>query len=196
VRAATAQLRAELTVFLREPSDLFFSAALPLLFLVLFTSIFGNEPVEGEPGVRAAQYMVPGFICFALITSGFTALVINLVSKRERGMLKRARATPCPPWVLFFALAGKATLVGAVVTVVLMVVGRLGYDVALPLAHVPAPVVTVLVGAAVVSCLGVAVTVLIGTEDGAPAPSPTPSRSRCSSSPACSCRPRRSPTRC
>lgn len=165
MRIAVAQLRAELKVFLREPSDLFFSVALPLLFLVLFTSIFGNQSLGEGTGLRVAQVMVPGFICFALIGSGFVALTINLVGKRERGMLKRARATPAPLWALFAALAGKALVVGGAVTVVLMVVGRIGYQVAVPWSHLPAVVVTVVVGAVAMSCLGVAVTGLVPTED-------------------------------
>lgn len=65
MRAARAQLRAELLAFLREPADLFFSVALPVLFLVLFTSIFGNEPVEGHPDIRTAQ--VPALVVTLLV---------------------------------------------------------------------------------------------------------------------------------
>ena len=69
------------------------------------------------------------------------------------------------PALLFAALAGKALVVGGTVTVVLMVVGRFGYQVVVPWSHLPAVVVTVVVGAAAMSCLGVALTGLVPTED-------------------------------
>ena len=167
-RAAGAQLRAEITTYLREPTDLFFSAALPVLFLVLFASIFGNDRVP-DGSTRVAQQMVPGFIAFSLVASGFTSLAVTLVFKRERGMLKRVRVTPVPIGVLFAGLAGRVLLVSAVVSAVLVAVGRVAFDVSLPLAHLPALLASLVLGAAALCCLGVAVTGLIRNEDAAPA---------------------------
>lgn len=163
------QLRADLRVFLREPADLFFSAILPLLFLVLFTSIFGNEEVEGRPDLRAAQQMVPGFIALAVVTAGFTSMTITLVFRRERGILKRSRITPVATWVPVAGLVAKAVVVGLVVTLVLIVVGWLAYDVSLPAAHLPAVLLAILVGAIAFSCLGIAFSRLTRTEDAASA---------------------------
>jgi len=163
------QLRADLRVFLREPSDLFFSAILPLLFLVLFTAIFGNEEVEGRPDLRVAQQMVPGFIALAIVTAGFTSLTITLVFRRERGVLKRIRITPVAPWVPVAGLIAKALVVGFAVTLVLIVVGRLAYDVSLPAAHLPAVLLAIVVGAITFSCLGIAFARVTRTEDAASA---------------------------
>ena len=169
LRALRAQVRFEVTTFLREPTDLFFSAALPLLFLVIFTSIFGDDPVEEGSSVTIAQQMVPGFVAFALVASGFTSMALNVVFKRERGMLKRIRVTPVPMWVVFGGLAGRVLLTSATVTAVLLAVGRVAFDVSLPLAHLPLLGTGLVLGSASLCCLGVAATALVRNEDAAPA---------------------------
>ncbi len=168
-RALRAQVRFEVTTFLREPTDLFFSAALPVLFLVIFTSIFGDDPVTEGSSVTIAQQMVPGFVAFALVASGFTSMALNLVFKRERGMLKRIRITPVPMWVVFGGLVGRVLLTSTTVTLVLLAVGRAAFGVSLPLAHVPLLLAALLLGSIALCCLGVAATALVRNEDAAPA---------------------------
>lgn len=163
---AIVQLRTDLKLFWREPADLFFTALLPVIFLVLFTTIFGNEELDG---IRSAQVQVPGFITLSIVSAAFVSLAITLVIKRERGILKRTWATPVPAWVVFAGLIGKCVVVGLVVTGVLMLIGALAYDVSLPLGHVPALLLCLVVGSAAFCCLGVGFTSLIGSEDAAPA---------------------------
>lgn len=166
---AAVQLRTDLKLFWREPADLFFTALLPVTFLVLFTTIFGNERVEELGGVRVAQLQVPGFIALSIVSATFVSLAITLVVKRERGILKRTRATPVPAWVVFAGLVGKSVVVGLIVTAVLMLIGALAYDVSLPLAHVPGLLLALVVGCAAFCCLGVGFTSLIGSEEAGPA---------------------------
>lgn len=166
---AGVQLRTDLKLFWREPADLFFTALLPVIFLVLFTTIFGNERVEELGGIRTAQLQVPGFIALSIVSAAFVSLAITLVIKRERGILKRTRATPVPAWVVFAGLIGKCVVVGVVVTVVLMLIGGLAYDVSLPLAHLPALLAALVLGSAAFCCLGVGFTSLVGSEEAAPA---------------------------
>lgn len=116
-----------------------------------------------------AQQMVPGFVAFALVASGFTSMAPNLVFERERGMLKRIRVTPVPVWVVFGGLAGRVLLASATVTAVLLLVGRVAFDVSLPLAHLPLLLAGLVLGSACLCCLGVAVTALVRNEDAAPA---------------------------
>ena len=40
------QLRFDLLIFRRNPAGTFFTVVLPLIFLVIFTSIFGNNTLE------------------------------------------------------------------------------------------------------------------------------------------------------
>ena len=90
---ALVQLRADLKVFVRNPAALFFTAILPVIFLTMFVSIFGNGRAGPEYGnVRISTLQVPAFIALAVVSASFVGLAMGLVSIREDGVLKRVRA--------------------------------------------------------------------------------------------------------
>ena len=89
------QFRYDQRVFWRDPAAVFFTVALPLIFLFIFVSIFGNQPtaVEGRE-ISGATYYVPGIVTLAVESATFLGLAISLVAAREQGILKRVRGTP------------------------------------------------------------------------------------------------------
>ena len=93
------QARYDLLAFLRNSQARFFTLILPLLFLVIFVSVFGNDTV-GPRHVKESTYYVPGIAAMAVISASFINLVISIIAQRESGVLKRRRATPVPAWVL------------------------------------------------------------------------------------------------
>ena len=99
------QYRYDQKQFWREPAGVFFTVVLPLLFLFLFVSIFGNETteVDGRP-IKASTYYVPGILTLAVVSATIVNLAITFTILREKGLLKRVRSTPLPPWVY---LAGR-----------------------------------------------------------------------------------------
>ena len=61
------EFRYERRSFLRDPQALFFSVGLPLLYVVIFVSLFGNEQIdfvyESQPGpLKAHTLMLAGFV--------------------------------------------------------------------------------------------------------------------------------------
>ncbi|MDH3190079.1 MAG: hypothetical protein OEM39_05480 [Acidimicrobiia bacterium] len=60
------QVRYQNKIFWRTPIAAFFTLVFPLMFLVLFTAIFGNEEIEGL-GVTTAQFFAPGLAAFAAV---------------------------------------------------------------------------------------------------------------------------------
>jgi len=164
------QYRYDQKTFWREPAAVFFTVALPLIFLFLFVSIFGNEPVEvGNHTVKGATYYIPGIITLALLSASTVNLAISLTTLRERGVLKRVRGTPLPPWVFMAGRILTASAVAVLLVVVVTVLGRLVYGVELPGRTLPGVVVTVLVGTASLCTLGFALTAIIPSENAAPA---------------------------
>ena len=89
------QSRYDLLAFLRNRQGRFFTLILPILFLVIFVSVFGNHRI-GPNGVKASTYYVPGISALAVIAGSFVNLVISITAQRESGVLKRRRATPVP----------------------------------------------------------------------------------------------------
>ena len=160
------QARFELVAFLRNSQARFFTVLLPLLFLVIFATVFGNEQV-GPTGVRAATYFVPGIAAMGVISASFVNLVISIVAERESGTLKRRRATPVPAWVLIAGRVLTAMAVSLAVMTALLLVGKIAYDVDLPKAALPAVFIVGLTGAGSFAILGYAVAGLIGSADAA-----------------------------
>jgi ABC-2 type transport system permease protein len=162
------QLRYDLKTFVRNPAAVFFTAVLPLIFLVALTGIFGNEFNE-VLGVKMSTYYVPSILALSVVSATFINLAMSLTRLREDGVLKRLRGTPLPAPVFIVSRVLQSFVVTAMLVVVLSLVGRLLYGVTLPTSTVGALVVALLVGAATFSCLGIAVTRLIPNEDAAPA---------------------------
>jgi len=169
LRRVLVQTRCDLKVFVRNPAALFFGAILPVVFLCLFVAIFGNERVPDRGNIRTATLQVPAFIVLAVVSSSFVGLAIGLTNVRENGVLKRVRATPVAPWVIFAGRIGTAVCTATLTTVVLMTIGYVAFDVDVPTTTLPAFASTLVLAAATYCALGIAFTRLISSFDAAPA---------------------------
>jgi ABC-2 type transport system permease protein len=157
--------------FIRNPAALFFTLIFPLMFLVIFTVIFGNGHVLVAPGktVRVATFYVPAIAAFSVINACYTNIGMSLTASRDTGALKRIHGSPLPVWSFMAARILHAVVMAIVLVVVCAAFGAAFYGATLPTSTLPAFVLTLVVGAAVFSALGVAVTVVIPNADAAPA---------------------------
>jgi ABC-2 type transport system permease protein len=162
------QFRYDQRIFWRSPASVFFTVMLPIIFLVIFASIFGNETIEERGGLAVSTYYVPGIMTLAVVSATLVSLAISLVEAREAGRLKRVRGTPLPVWAFVAGRVGNAIVVSLLMVVLVTAIGRLLYDVAIPNETIPALLVTLLVGAFSFSCLGFALTAAIPSEEAAP----------------------------
>lgn len=87
----------ELKLFLREPAAMFFTLAFPVMVLLLFSALFGNEPVQGSPGLRSVDVMAPAYTGMVIGTTALLGLPIILTGYRQQGILRRLRATTLHP---------------------------------------------------------------------------------------------------
>jgi len=85
------------------------------------------------------DFLTPGILAYAVLTAGLSA-GIRLVGDRERGTLRRVRATPIPVWVFLASSVVSQLVLVAVQVVVLLGVGHVMYGVGLG----PTPVLVVL----------------------------------------------------
>lgn len=164
------QLRYENKAFWRNPAAAFFTFAFPLMFLVIFNLIFGNNEVgevDGEP-VNGSTFYVPAIAAFSVITACFTNMSISVVFLRDEGILKRVRGTPLPATSYLLARVLHSTFIAAVLVVIVSVAGAVFYDVKLPTDDLPQLLLIVLVGAAAFSALGLAHTSIVPNADAAP----------------------------
>jgi ABC-2 type transport system permease protein len=162
------QMRYEQLMFWRNRQSRFFTIALPVIFLVIFASIWHGDTVRVAGGtIDESVYYVPGIITLGIVSAAFNNLVISVTASREAGIFKRRRATPIPAAVLIAARALTSMVVALGMTVILLVIGWVAYDATVPARTAPALVLAVLVGAAAFCCLGFAVASVITNADSA-----------------------------
>jgi ABC-2 type transport system permease protein len=163
------QYRYDQKQFWREPASVFFTVVLPLIFFTLFAAIFGSDTtmVNGRK-IDTATYYVPAIIALSLINATFVNLVVWLTIQRERGQLKRVRATPVPAWVVIAGRTLTAVAIAAIMVVAVLLFGFALYGVDLPGSTLPGVVVSVIVGTLALSALGFAVAALVPSENAAP----------------------------
>ncbi len=168
-RLVAHQVRYELIKFWRDPQAVFFTVALPVVFLVIFAAIFGNQTIDDRSGLKVSTYYVPGIIALGVMAASFVALAIGLVEQRERGVLKRLRATPLPASAYIASRAAIALVLTALIAVILTLIGRVLYGVTIPTDRAPGVLLTLAVGTTAFCCLGFAVSGVIGSANAAPA---------------------------
>lgn len=131
----------ELKLQMREPIGVFFTLAFPLMLLFIFGSIYGNEPNAFLGGYGAIDLSVPGYIGMIIGTIGMISLPISLANYREKGVLRRFRATPLPSSTILWSQVFVSLIMTGMGMLLLVTAGFLVYDLRLPeasLAVVPA----------------------------------------------------------
>lgn len=157
-----ALTRAELRLFRREPFSIVFVLAFPLMMMTLLAAVFGNDQADAQEvengmliwrGVTPANYYTAASVAVIIAALGLMTLPINLVGYRERGILRRLRASSVSAWVLVGAQLTLALLTFAAGAVLMGVVAWLAYDATVP-KDLPGVVVALLVGTAAFGAIG------------------------------------------
>lgn len=161
------QFRYDQKVFWRNPASVFFTIAFPVILLVIFAAVFGEETIDVKGGIETTAYYVPAIITLAVISATMQSLAMSLVIAREEGRLKRGRGTPMPAWVFVGGWVGNSIVVALLMLALIAAIGRLAYGVEVPWDRLPAILLTLAIGAAAFCCLGIALTAAIPSQDAA-----------------------------
>jgi ABC-2 type transport system permease protein len=100
-RMVAAQARVELRTLLRNGEQLVLVLVIPIGLLVLGATV----PLFDVTAQERVDFLVPGVLALAVMSTSFTGLAIATGFERRYGVLKRLGATPLPRSGL---LAGKA----------------------------------------------------------------------------------------
>jgi ABC-2 type transport system permease protein len=166
LRLVLRQLRYEQLSFWRNRFGALFTVGFSVVFLLLLASAGGTQHSSAIGGIREIQYYVPGFAAYGVMSACYNNLGIQLVNRRQTGLLKRLRLSPIPTWVLFGAILANAAVISVVQVALLLVIGRLGYAVILPHNWL-AFAVAVAVGIACFTALGIAISTIVPSQDSA-----------------------------
>jgi ABC-2 type transport system permease protein len=123
----------ELKLFAREPLTVVFVLVLPVVILYVLNGVFGSQPDPSVwEGLSPVDFYTAAYVALVVATIGVLSLPVHLAGYRERGVLRRFRASSLPPWALVGAHVVVAFATGTLGAALLVVVSALGYDAALP----------------------------------------------------------------
>lgn len=72
------QVKLETKLFLRRKDDLFWTLAFPASFIILFGLIY-RDTIWEDLGIHAIEFILPGIIVMALMTTGIMATTSGFV---------------------------------------------------------------------------------------------------------------------
>jgi ABC-2 type transport system permease protein len=159
------ELRTEQLLFWRNREAAFFTFFLPVIFFLIFGSIYGNDTISG---IRGARFLEAGMIGYGVASTAFAGLAITMVIRRESGVLKRVRATPLPPNTYLLAVLMSTFISFLIQTLLIITIGRVLFHVPLP-SRPGSLFVALVVGAACFAALGLGLTGFVRSAEGSSA---------------------------
>ncbi|MCC9157666.1 ABC transporter permease [Streptomyces parvulus] len=116
-RMIAAQAALETRMLLRNGEQLLLTVIIPTLLLVLFSTV----DVVDTGTEDAVDFLAPGVLALAVMSTAFTGQAIATGFERRYGVLKRLAASPLPRWALMAAKT-VSVLVTEVLQIVLLTV--------------------------------------------------------------------------
>ena len=117
-RMLWAQTALETRLLLRNGEQLLLTVVIPTLLLLVFATV---PVIDLGPG-RPVDFLTPGVLALAVMSTAFTGQAIATGFERRYGVLKRLSASPLPRWVLLAAKTLTVLIVEALQIALLVVV--------------------------------------------------------------------------
>ena len=167
MRLFLREIRTEQLLFWRNREAAFFTFFLPILFFLIFGSIYGDSIITKEH-IKAAPFLQAGMIGYGVASTAFAGLAITMVIRRESGVLKRIRATPLPPATYLLAVLVSTFVVFVIEAVLMIIIGKVLFDIAFP-ERLGSLFGVLVIGAASFAAMGLGLTALVRSAEGASA---------------------------
>ena len=158
------ELRYQQLVFWRSREAAILIFIFPLLLFLLLGSVYTGRIY----GVPAAQALLAGLIGYGCANTAFAGLAIQLVVRRENGILKRLRSTPLSAGTYIAALLTSTLIVFVLQVIALFLLGRVFHQTPFPV-RTWSLAVAIVLGAAAFAAIGVATASLIRSAEGSSA---------------------------
>jgi ABC-2 type transport system permease protein len=120
MKTLIGQIRFETKLFLRGKQALFLTLAFPVIIILIFGSVFGEQTWSGIPAI---DYLLPGIVGMALMMSCMTNNAVSITTDRDKGIYRRLSLTPLKRRTLLTGHVFVRYLIALASTVLLMVIG-------------------------------------------------------------------------
>ena len=119
----------EIKLFTREPITVVFTLALPIIFLFVMGGVFGNSPdPDIYRGVGPMDYYMPSYFGLIMMAIGTVALPVHLAGYRERGVLRRFRASSFSVWSVLGSQLLVSFIIAIVGSILVTILGKAVYS--------------------------------------------------------------------
>jgi ABC-2 type transport system permease protein len=167
MRLFVHEVRAQQLLFWRNREAAFFTFFLPVIFFLIFGSVYGNDYIKKEH-VKGSHFLEAGMIGYGVAATCFAGLGISMVVRREAGILKRIRATPLPPATYLVGVLASTFVVFLIEAAIIIAIGRTLFSVGIPNRLLSLLAVLVL-GAVAFAAMGLGITALVRSSEGSSA---------------------------
>jgi ABC-2 type transport system permease protein len=162
------QIRYEQRAYWRNRGRGVFTFVFPIMLLMIFASLDKGQKISTRGGIPFDDFFVPGILAYGVITTTFFNLAMGTAILRDAGVLKRMQGTPLPRWAYVTARIVSASVVTLTMTVVVLALGTTLYGLDFRAGQLPALIVTLLLGTAVFTTLGIGITRFIPSAESGP----------------------------
>jgi ABC-2 type transport system permease protein len=128
----------ELKLFIREPITVIFTLALPIIFLFVMGGVFGNEVTIDDNGIAIFRgvgpldYYIPTYFGLVMMAIGTVALPVHLAGYRERGVLRRFRASSISVWSVMGSQLAVSFVIALIGSILVLISGVIAYSPHMP----------------------------------------------------------------
>jgi ABC-2 type transport system permease protein len=162
------QIRYEQRAYWRNRGRGVFTFVFPVMLLVIFAGLDQGAHIASRGRIAYDDFFIPGILAYGVITTTFVNLAMGTAILRDNGVLKRMQGTPLPRWAYVAARIVSASLVTLAIAVVVLVLGTVVYGLDFRIAQLPALIVTLLLGTAAFTTLGIGITRFIPSAETGP----------------------------
>lgn len=114
------EVRLEFLKLLRMPIYSVSVIAFPVMFYILFGSIYGSGETQG---VLVGRYMVGTFSAVGVVSAAMFGFGVGVASERGQGWMRLKRVSPMPPLAYFVAKIAMALLFSTIAVAAVTLVG-------------------------------------------------------------------------
>jgi ABC-2 type transport system permease protein len=162
------QIRYEQRAYWRNRGRGIFTFVFPLMFLVIFGSLNKGEHLNSLGGIPYDDFIVPGILAYGVIATTYVNMAISTAILRDQGVLKRMQGTPLPPWAYLAARVGSTVVIVLAMTALTLALGAIAYGVDIRASALPGLILTLVLGTAAFTTLGIGITRFIPNAEAAP----------------------------
>ena len=119
----------ELRLFVREPMVLAFVFAFPVITVLVLGGVFELAPPVVFDYIDPSEYYVAGYIAVSIASIGFVMMPVHIASYRERGILRRLRASNFSMISFYIAQFLSGFVMTILSTIALMIAAYFSYGI-------------------------------------------------------------------